>query len=251
MSADPADQFPVMTTMSRAARDVLAERQRQVAPPPRDLRETNDGARRAPAGEGHSAGGDDRYVNRELARAAIAYAIASLDTSPAWGPEFWWPRGWGLSSFKPKDARRDLVRAAALLIAEIERLDRAAAAPRGSDEARRQRQADKRHVAEKPPAISEAAFAALAPEERLGDQPVEAQYREEMAVVVRVLDEFLNGNARGPDRKTGFVLLIFPFGDDSGRCNFASNGANRRDIVTLFKEMIARFEGQPEITGRA
>jgi hypothetical protein len=37
------------------------------------------------------------------------------------------------------------------------------------------------------------------------------------------------------------VLLVFEFGDDPGRCNFISNGADRRDIVTLFKEMIARF----------
>jgi hypothetical protein len=30
-----------------------------------------------------------------------------------------------------------------------------------------------------------------------------------------------------------------------------SNGADRRDIVTLMKEMIARFEGQPELKGQA
>jgi hypothetical protein len=30
-----------------------------------------------------------------------------------------------------------------------------------------------------------------------------------------------------------------------------SNGADRQDVVTLMKEMIARFEGQPEVTGRA
>jgi hypothetical protein len=47
------------------------------------------------------------------------------------------------------------------------------------------------------------------------------------------------------------VLLVFEFGDDPGRCNFISNGADRRDIVTLFKEMIARFEGQLEVSGRA
>jgi hypothetical protein len=29
------------------------------------------------------------------------------------------------------------------------------------------------------------------------------------------------------------------------------NGADRKDIVTLFKEQIKRFEGQPEISGRA
>jgi hypothetical protein len=29
------------------------------------------------------------------------------------------------------------------------------------------------------------------------------------------------------------------------------DGADRKDIVTLFKEMIARFEGQPEMKGTA
>ena len=32
--------------------------------------------------------------------------------------------------------------------------------------------------------------------------------------------------------------------------NFISNGADRRDLVVLFKEMIARFEGQPEVQGK-
>ncbi len=59
-----------------------------------------------------------------------------------------------------------------------------------------------------------------------------------------------NGKIGGPDRQTGFVLLVFPYGDDGqGRCNFASNGADRRDVVTLMREMIMRFEGQPEMCG--
>jgi hypothetical protein len=45
--------------------------------------------------------------------------------------------------------------------------------------------------------------------------------------------------------------MVFPFGDRTGRCNYISNGADRRDIVTLMKEMIGRFEGQPEMKGRA
>jgi hypothetical protein len=53
------------------------------------------------------------------------------------------------------------------------------------------------------------------------------------------------------ERETGFVLLVFPFGEKEGRANFISNGADRKDIVTLFREMIARFEGQPEMKGRA
>jgi hypothetical protein len=87
--------------------------------------------------------------------------------------------------------------------------------------------------------------------ERLGDAPIEEAYREPMRAVAAGLDEFFNGKTKGPAREVGFVLLVFRFGDDpASRCNFISNGANRRDIVTLFKEMIARFEGQPEMTGR-
>lgn len=36
-----------------------------------------------------------------------------------------WPRAWTAYWYKPKNRRRDLVRAAALIVAEIERLDRA------------------------------------------------------------------------------------------------------------------------------
>lgn len=82
---------------------------------------------------------------------------------------------------------------------------------------------------------------------RLGDGPIQAEYRAKMEAVARTLDEFFNEEKRGKDRTTGFVLLVFPFGDDpKGRCNFISNGADRKDIVALFKEMIARFEGQPD-----
>ncbi|MFT4115442.1 hypothetical protein [Bradyrhizobium sp.] len=87
---------------------------------------------------------------------------------------------------------------------------------------------------------------------RLGDAPIQEQYTAKMNAVARGLDGLFNGEMRGADRKTGFVLLVFPFGQDpAGRCNFISNGADRADVVTLMKEMIARFEGQPEIQGKA
>jgi hypothetical protein len=87
--------------------------------------------------------------------------------------------------------------------------------------------------------------------ERLGDAPIEPAYVEQMNAIARVLDETFNGTAKGKDRKTGFVLLVFGYGDQEGRANYISNGANREDIVTLFKEQIKRFEGQPEMKGRA
>lgn len=86
---------------------------------------------------------------------------------------------------------------------------------------------------------------------RLGDAPIEPAYREQMNSVARALDSAFNGEATGKERKVGFVLLVFPFEGHDGRANYISNGAARRDIVTLFKEQIKRFEGQPEISGRA
>jgi hypothetical protein len=87
--------------------------------------------------------------------------------------------------------------------------------------------------------------------ERLGDAPIEPAYRETMNAVAKGLDEAFNGVAKGNDRKVGFVLLVFPYEGHEGRANYISNGANRQDVVTLFKEQIKRFEGQPEMTGRA
>jgi hypothetical protein len=90
---------------------------------------------------------------------------------------------------------------------------------------------------------------------QLGDAPIEQTYREKMNGLARALDQIFNGEAHGTDRKIGFVLLVFPFNEigdtDHERCNFISNGADRKDIVALFKEMISRFEGQPEMKGHA
>lgn len=106
------------TILSRAELDVLAKRRRQVAQ------------------EGWTPAHDDFHVDGELARAGAAYAVGatlSAEQRAAVSGIFClennallrdlWPfatRWW-----KPKDRRRDLVRAAALIIAEIERIDRA------------------------------------------------------------------------------------------------------------------------------
>lgn len=74
----------------------------------------------------------DDEVNKsgELAWAAACFALAGGAVNPAANvisldgiPHALWP--WALESFNPKSRRLDLVRAAALVIAEIERLDRA------------------------------------------------------------------------------------------------------------------------------
>lgn len=87
-----------------AARDVLAERQRQIEQ------------------EGWTPGRDDAYTEHELSRAAACYALEG-DTVITHPPKEWpWPECW----WKPSDDRRNLVKAGALILAEIERIDRAA-----------------------------------------------------------------------------------------------------------------------------
>ena len=65
-----------------------------------------------------------------------------------------------------------------------------------------------------------------------------------MEAIAESLDQLLNGPL--PVRSTGFVLLVFPYGDKSGRCNYISNGANRDDIVALMREQIRYFEEHGE-----
>ncbi len=73
--------------------------------------------------EGYTPDQDDRHQAHELSRAANAYIEhAEGDAEFA---SLCWP--WSLSTFKPSTPRAGLIKAAALLIAEIERQDRAAA----------------------------------------------------------------------------------------------------------------------------
>lgn len=66
---------------------------------------------------------DDEHRAGELADAAACYA-ADDGAHPNEGePPSGWP--WGANWWKPKDRRHDLIRAGALIVAEIERLDRA------------------------------------------------------------------------------------------------------------------------------
>lgn len=108
--------------MSMATDDVLAERRRQIE------------------AEGWTEAHDDQHTDGGLAAAAACYAMHSAleegirsghiarycnRTRPfdRFVPDYW---PWQMEWWKPTSARRNLVKAAALLIAEIERLDRAA-----------------------------------------------------------------------------------------------------------------------------
>ncbi|MEX1859587.1 hypothetical protein [Pseudomonas aeruginosa] len=98
LAAAPGKEVP------QAWLDVQAERRRQIT------------------AEGWTPEHDDLYCAAELPRAAAAYILnGANDEAPAIWPfsAKWW---------KPRDARANYMRAGALILAEIERLDRAAAA---------------------------------------------------------------------------------------------------------------------------
>jgi hypothetical protein len=102
--------------MGSPIEDIAAERRRQVEV------------------EGWLPEHDDEHADGSLGQVAACYAdpdrpMGQASNYPNRGmheiPQRW-PASWGHRWWKPKDRRRDLIRAGALIVAEIERLDRAA-----------------------------------------------------------------------------------------------------------------------------
>lgn len=74
--------------------------------------------------------------------------------------------------------------------------------------------------------------------------PIDPAFRDLMNRVAGGLDEAFNGPPPRADRKVGFALLTFNFGEfDHGRVNYISN-AGRADMLAAMKEFIARAEGR-------
>ncbi|EAU4927202.1 ead/Ea22-like family protein [Salmonella enterica] len=86
--------------------DVIAERQRQQSV------------------EGWTPEHDDEHCNGELAMTAVCYINDTGTVNRNGGKPWGWP--WDASWWKPDTRRRNLVKAGALILAEIERIDRAA-----------------------------------------------------------------------------------------------------------------------------
>ncbi|WP_343728489.1 hypothetical protein [Duganella sp.] len=103
------DDFLPAPAQRTALRDIAAERQRQIS------------------AEGWTPEHDDKHTAGDMAIAASCYAWAGCshaesDVQSKRLPLDWpWSAAW----WKPKDKRSNLVRAGALILAEIERLDRA------------------------------------------------------------------------------------------------------------------------------
>jgi hypothetical protein len=103
LKPDVLSQHPVV-------REIAIERQRQIEV------------------EGFTSTHDDKHYPGEIALAAACYAIDSYPGANIESviKEIWpWEDRW----WKPKGKRRDLIRAAALIVAEIERTDRAMRRP--------------------------------------------------------------------------------------------------------------------------
>ena len=79
-------------------------------------------------------------------------------------------------------------------------------------------------------------------DDQLGSAPIEDRFANNMNMIARKLDQVFNGDTKGAAREVGFVLLVFPYGDTEGRCNYISNGAERKDIVKLLREQANRFD---------
>lgn len=88
---------------SKAAQDILAERRRQVE------------------AEGWTEKHDDHHAAGQMAEAAAVYALVASGRHREVAKRFW---PWDFQRWKPASPRRNLVKAAALIVAEIERLDR-------------------------------------------------------------------------------------------------------------------------------
>jgi hypothetical protein len=104
---------------TQAARDVLGERQRQISA--EGWTPEHDEGEMAMAAAGYAVKASD-----QIQCVAHGFDESTLDddvTAPQPGLDPW-PHAWG---FKPCPPRRALVKAGALILAEIERLDRAAA----------------------------------------------------------------------------------------------------------------------------
>lgn len=114
------DAYGELARATTPTKEIYVERQRQIFT------------------EGFSRDRDDSYLKGELARAAGSYASiaggaierSEPDTSRYLTSAWPFDRTW----WKPTTPRRDLVKAGALILAEIERLDRATAKTQGQAE---------------------------------------------------------------------------------------------------------------------
>ncbi len=104
MSQNRSQRRGVISAVSKGASLIVAERERQIGQ------------------EDWNANHDDAHVHAELVDAAVSYALAYTAQSPPGNGRWRWP--WEQKWWKPSDRKRNLVKAGALIAAEIDRLER-------------------------------------------------------------------------------------------------------------------------------
>tara|TARA_R110000744_G_scaffold63234_2_gene130091 strand:+ start:1269 stop:1757 length:489 start_codon:yes stop_codon:yes gene_type:complete len=75
-----------------------------------------------------------------------------------------------------------------------------------------------------------------------GTEPLERQFQDIMMGMANHCDAALNPGQEGPARKVGFVLLVFPFGQEDGKVNYLTNGADRAEIIRLMQAQVDGFK---------
>lgn len=125
LSLDPTKEYEMVTLRELEGANLLDEIRCNPGPTSPVIEEIATERNRQIYEEGFCSPDDDEQVRGQLAMAASCYARqAALPQLSVGGVPIDWP--WKDKWWKPKDTRRDLVRAAALIVAEIERLDRKA-----------------------------------------------------------------------------------------------------------------------------
>lgn len=83
----------------------------------------------------------------------------------------------------------------------------------------------------------------------MSDKPPGAETANVMQAIARSLDDFLNQDL--PKRRYGFAVFVFEIDKTQGaRTNYASNCV-RQDVEVALKEVLARWGGQAEVSGKA
>ncbi|MGU1093716.1 hypothetical protein ACSEVX_17215 [Pseudomonas aeruginosa] len=134
-----AQRSPALWEISQQGDDLLEGQAAQAGQVPQAWLDVQAERKRQVEAEGWTPEHDDEHSHGQMARAAACYALHAGGIGTDWpdgrqnGAALFWP--WDRDSWKPTTPRRDLVKACALGLAEIERLDRVAASQGGPSDA--------------------------------------------------------------------------------------------------------------------
>lgn len=69
------------------------------------------------------------------------------------------------------------------------------------------------------------------------------EQRDLLKILLDEMDKLLNGGVPGPEKKLGFVVLVFKFGDlATSPCEYVSN-TSKDSVLAVMKVLVTRLEG--------